>query len=567
MVTGLVAIGLGLAAAIAWMGRPEPQEPVRPTPWTSLEGSERDPAFSPDGDQLAFVWNGGGDGFFHLYVKLVSGGDMLQLTDSPANDRYPVWSPDGREIAFARKTKMGYQVRVVPALGGPERRFTESTASPKGLDWSPDGRFIAIADQSPGVAQTAIVLLDVREGDKTALTTPPPKGEGDGFPNFSPDGKIIAFIRRDVNVAFSKIFTRAIEPAEESRLLDFDAGRSIDLDWLPDGSGLLVAAARDGYTNLWKVPTDGKTATKLVVGEGVRTLSVDHTGTRLAYAEARSPVANIWRIARSGDEAFEEPACLIASTRFDWDPEISPDGKKIVLASWRSGGSGVWICDAGDIDCTPVTQEGRAFNPTWSPDGNWIAYTGEIGGNVDVYVTDVEGAFHRRLTQSESADGFPSFSHDGQWIFFTSDRRGESENWKIPIEGGEAIPLSQGRQPRESVDGRYLYYAKEVRGFKLLDLFRRPMEGGDEELVLERKTGGHNWDLRNGEIIFTHPSEHKGITIQRLDLDTLDLTTIAELGDELMTSNGLDVSPDGRSILFAVQEPQTTDIVLVEGFH
>ncbi len=98
LIAGLVVLGLGLAAVMAWMGRPEPPKPLRSTPWTSLEGFELDPAFSPDGNQLAFVWDGGGDGFFHLYVKLVSGGDMLQLTDSPANDRYPVWSPDGREI-------------------------------------------------------------------------------------------------------------------------------------------------------------------------------------------------------------------------------------------------------------------------------------------------------------------------------------------------------------------------------------------------------------------------------------------------------------------------------------
>ncbi len=136
---GTGGVGLGLAAVMAWMGRPEPPEPLRSTPWTSLEGFELDPAFSPDGNQLAFVWDGGGDGFFHLYVKLVSGGDMLQLTDSPANDRYPVWSPDGREIAFARRTESGYEVRTVPALGGAERRLAESTAIPKGLDWSSDG--------------------------------------------------------------------------------------------------------------------------------------------------------------------------------------------------------------------------------------------------------------------------------------------------------------------------------------------------------------------------------------------------------------------------------------------
>ncbi len=136
----------------------------------------------------------------------------------------------------------------------------------------------------------------------------------------------------------------------------------------------------------------------------------------------------------------------------------------------------------------------------------------------------------------------------------------------MPFEGGEAIPLCSGRQARESKDGGYLYYAKEVQGYRLLDLFRRPMEGGDEELVLERQTGGHNWVLREGEIIFANPSGQKGIFIRRLDLETLEVTKLVELGDELMTSNGLDVSSDG-TILFTVQVPQETDIVLVEGLR
>ncbi len=92
------------------------------------------------------------------------------------------------------------------------------------------------------------------------------------------------------------------------------------------------------------------------------------------------------------------------------------------------------------------------------------------------------------------------------------------------------------------------------------------MEGGDEELVLERQTGGHNWVLREGEIIFANPSGQKGIFIRRLDLETLEVTKLVELGDELMTSNGLDVSSDG-TILFTVQVPQETDIVLVEGLQ
>ncbi len=375
LIAGLVVLGLGLAAVMAWMGRPEPQEPLRSTPWTSLEGFELDPAFSPDGDQLAFVWDGGGNGSFHLYVKLVSGGDALQLTNSPANDRYPVWSPDGREIAFTRRMESGYEVRTVPALGGAERRLAESTAIPNGLDWSPDGRFIAMTDQESGESQTRIVFLNTSNGRKTVVTTPPSVGEGDEFPAFSPDGKSIAFIRRDVNAAFSKIAIQALGVQAQPRLVDLAVGQSIHLDWLPDGSALFVAAVSGGYTGLWKVPMNGDKPSRLAIGEGVRTLAIDHAGSRLAYAEAPSPITNIWRITITDGGALGEPSKLITSTRFDWDPEVSPDGKKIAFASWRSGPSGLWVCDGDGTNCRELIAP-RAFNPTWSPDGDRIAYTG-----------------------------------------------------------------------------------------------------------------------------------------------------------------------------------------------
>ena len=75
--------------------------PLRTVPLTSLPGQERAPAFSPDGNQVAFFWEGE-TGNEDIYVKLVDAGTPLRLTTSPVSDRNPAWSPEGRHIAFIR---------------------------------------------------------------------------------------------------------------------------------------------------------------------------------------------------------------------------------------------------------------------------------------------------------------------------------------------------------------------------------------------------------------------------------------------------------------------------------
>lgn len=534
---------------------------------TSLEGFELDPAFSPDGNQLAFVWDGGGDGFFHLYVKLVSGGDALQLTDAPADDRYPVWSPDGREIAFARRSESGYEVRTVPALGGAERRLAESTAIPDGLDWSPDGHFIAMTDRIENNEIEHIALLETATGRKTILMTPSITHR-DGKPAFSPDGTTVAFIRKNLSGGIRQIFLKPVDGGE-ARHVPLEVDWPEWLGWLPDGSALLAVGVQEGDTSLWRVPVDGRPATRVGVGDDPKGFAIDPSGARLVYEKRSSPNSDIWRVSGPKAEVRSEPARLIASTRLDWDPEYSPDGRKIVFTSMRSGGNAVWVCGHDGANASRLTPEGITSGPTWSPDGKSILYMSRRDGQNEVYVADATGGWERCLTQNPANDGAPVFSKEGRWILFTSDRNGESRVWKIPVEGGEAIPLTPpgGRVGRETDDGRYLIYVKQALSYRIADLYRMPIEGGEEELILEGQTSGFNWRIWEGDVIFAGPLLQKGTAIQRLDLETLEVTTLVELGDEFTFSNGLDISSDGRWILFTVQRPQTTDLILVENFQ
>src|SRR5262249_56379067 len=69
-------------------------------PFSGLPGRELYPDFSPEGNRIAFSWNGGAGGAYSIYVKLIGEGTPLRLTRNAADDFFPAWSPGGTYIAF-----------------------------------------------------------------------------------------------------------------------------------------------------------------------------------------------------------------------------------------------------------------------------------------------------------------------------------------------------------------------------------------------------------------------------------------------------------------------------------
>ena len=101
--------------------RSKPPQPAI-TPAVTNVGEKYTPSLSPDGQHLAFAWNGGAGPHFNLYVKLVGTEESLRLTKRASIDFNPVWSPDGRYIAFCRILKGATGIYVIPASGGAERK-------------------------------------------------------------------------------------------------------------------------------------------------------------------------------------------------------------------------------------------------------------------------------------------------------------------------------------------------------------------------------------------------------------------------------------------------------------
>jgi eukaryotic-like serine/threonine-protein kinase len=570
----LLAAGLGaagLAAVLLSSRRPvnAPLPPLDSIPIASFPGEKWAPALSPDGRQVAFGWDGEGEPA--LYVKLVGSGDPLRLTHGPGGVYAPAWSPDAREIAYLRHPDKDHtdrhEVVVVPALGGPERRLAKTTTEGHGLAWSPDGRSLAIADKASPDEPDAIFLLAIETGEKRRLTAPRgSRSIGDGRPAFAPDGGTLAFIRKDSNIFYSTIWVQPLAGGSAERL-PFEGYSVYDVDWTPDSAAVVASAGRHQEgSRLWRVPISGAEPSPLPLGENAEAISVARTGHRLAYTQLAEDI-NIWRIPGPTAGQRIPPRAFIQSSRKDWHPTFSPDGQRIAFSSGRSGQLAVWICDSGGSNCAQVARTSGALAPLWSPNGEWIAFAARDAktANESVNVVNVASGFTRQLTvEGASNHNTPSWSRDGRQIYFASDRSGKYEVWKMSAEGGRAaqVTVQGGGGVLEADDGG-LYFSK---GWPAGPLWRMPPGSRAEELVVDRPLAIHTWTLWKDAIVYFDQAS-EGPVLEMWGMKTRRVTRLATLERGAEPWWGLAVSPDGKWILYSQRDSSPRDIMMIENFQ
>lgn len=574
---------LALTSIAAWLYvlrlRPSAaKSSMRVIPFTSFPGREDQGALSPDGNQVAFVWEGENGDNADIYVKSVSGERPLRITTDPAIDLRPAWSPDGQRICFLRiSQKGGYFIFVASALAAaPERMLFTVNHDPGTLAWSHDGKYIATSDGLPDSKNTNIVLFSVETGEKRTLTNVPAQYWSDSTPSFSPDSKSVAFIRQNTPIT-GDIYVVPTTGGEPRRItLDnarysFDSGIIGGLAWTSDGAELIFCSTRGGLPSLWRVAVAGGDPERLQVGgDNSYYPSVSLQGHRLSYTRV-SGGTPIYRIEAAPDQTNQRPVAkkFLSSTREDASPRYSPDGKRIAFQSDRSGNPEIWMCDRDGQNISQLTffRRGVAGTAQWSPDGSQIAFDYRAAGMSDVYVMKVTGGVPRKVTSEDSDDSVPSWSRDGKYLYFASNRTGSLEVWKMPVEGGEETQITRhgGFTAFESTDGRYIYYSKN-NGCP--GVWRMPAEGGDEAKVLSEGGAGSwgQWTLADKGIYFIN-YQPDGLSVSLYNFATQKVTRLIGLEKVNEFVGGLTTSPDGKEILYTQQDPVTSDIMLVEDFR
>jgi Tol biopolymer transport system component len=567
----MLVVGAGFSVTRWAASRHAGFGPLDPVPLTSDLGSEIEPTFSPDGDQVAYAWDGPAQNNWDIYVKMVGSDSPLRLTKGPEPEAFPSWSPDGRLIAFRRflPQQRRSQVLVIPPIGGQERLISEDSHSGGPLAWSPDNRWIVTSSSEVAHGPVGLVAIDANTGESHRLTKPPKENWGDVDPAVAPDGASMVFVR-DLG-STSELYRLRLKPdfqpeGQPEPLTAHHRWTGMPAFTAYGKAVVYSSGIKDDISSLWLLPLSADAGPSRLLFRSTSSCyqpALSRRRNRLAFSVGRIFRVDTWRLDLTADfKPAGPPIRLISSTHTDYNAQYSPDGNRIVFHSTRSGASEIWASDADGLNAVRLTNFNAPItgSPRWSPDGQWIVFDSNKEGQFEVYRMRTNGGAPERLTHDTATDGVPSYSHDGRFVYFMSNRSGTNQVWKMSADGSNPRQITRhgGYLAFESHDGGWLFYSRADGDSPL---YRVPVDGGEETQVLPRVNEFGFCVTRKGLLFST--GEGSG-GIEFLDLETGKISPFFQ--PERQMTVGLNLSTDQRHLLFPQRESSGSDLMLVENF-
>ena len=483
----------------------------------------------PTMNKTSIVFAFGGD----LWIVPRVGGDAVRITRGEGSEASPVFSPDGNTIAFTGTYDGNPDVYIVPAKGGTPKRLTYNPDADQVMSWTRDGQNVLFNSTLGGFSGVPrLFTVSIKGGLPNDL--PFPEGT-DG--SYSPDGTRIAYVPKTIWQEAWKRYrggqTRPIWIAKLSDSSWFEIPRKNSNDTTPMwiGEKVFFLSDRVGPVSLFVYDTNTKKVTQCLKNDGFDFKSAsagpdaivyeqfggihtydwssgksekisisiqgDFLETRKRIREV-SDYISVARISPNGVRAVMEARGDIftaptdkgdvrnltdTSNAADRDPSWSPDGKWIAYFSDRSGEYELMIQSSDGRGETKVLKPGESpsyyYMPVWSPDSKKIAYTDkrlniwytevETGKNVKVDTSAVENPFR---------DTYPSWSPDSKWLTWSRNLQTRIQAVFVhSIDTGKTTKLTDGlsdaRYPVFDLSGKYLYFVASTesgRGSSWLDM-------------------------------------------------------------------------------------------------
>jgi len=369
---------------------------------TSQPGAEWFPSLSPDGRWL--VYSGAGAQGRQIYLQSTSGQTPLNLSRDPTvDDDQPAFSPDGEHIAF-RSAREGGGIFVMGRTGEALRRITSVGFHPA---WSPDATQLAFTEenvelypQNSSGMHGGLWVVNVGAGAARQLYS------GDAvLASWSPHNKRIAYTHRPGSPPQAVIWSIPVTGGAPEPVFE-DTATAWNPAWSPDGQYLYFSSDRRGSMNLWRVRIDEASGKAKEEPEPVTTpasylahpsLSAD--GTRIAYTSALV-TANIQRLELDSSGTPRGDPVWVTTGSLRWaNPDPSPDGSLVVFYSLVQPEGHLYVVRPDGTDMRQLTSDSAIDRvPRWSPDGKWIACFSTRSGRIEVWEVRPDGSDLKQLT-------------------------------------------------------------------------------------------------------------------------------------------------------------------------
>lgn len=419
-------------------------------------------------------------------------------------------SPDGRYTAYARddEGKQSLWLRQ-NSNSGETQIVPPGTIKYLFLRFSPDGEFLYFVATQGDSSSTLYQITTLGRSQRQLIVGV------DSQISFSPDGKSLAFIRRDSGGS-SLIVADA--GGGNERILNTRKDPEVyteGVSWSPDGSMIAVGTLkrRSNFAGgIATVDINTGVETPIVLSEKevirVSHLAWVNDGKGIIFCQFTSPTGRLYQL-----RYLSYPSGVVQYVSNDLtsyeDLSLTADSKSLVSVQ-REYSMGLWLTPEGDFTrATPInTRTGRddgELGVTWTKDGK-IAYVSSEGGAQNIWRYNADGSDQKPLTtgteegkvfpvlsggsdtlyflnhfdywrmsaeglsqQKVTTDGaidFPA-SADDKWIVYTSRKDGgEFRIWRTPAHGGEAVRLTdvESSRPALSPDGKLVAYVQSANG-------------------------------------------------------------------------------------------------------
>ncbi len=459
-------------------------------------------SFSADGKWIVFTSERNGFGQADIYRVHEDGSGLERLTDCPALDDQASLSPDASQVAFVSTRDkhtaniwiLNLKTRKLDNLTAQTGIAGDST-KPNGFfhpSWSTDGKWIAFSSDrntkwighgnGSGWEHVQELRIYIMHPDGTGLRCISKTGVCSGAPKWSPDGKQIVFYEISVEDTWgarrpnlakkvtSQIISVNIETGERT---EHTSGPGLKL--LPqyitnENIGYLTKAVANAGLNY----TNGT-----VIKGDMRSPSWSHDGNKVVYEKVDFK-------ARPQDQLLYSWDCKYEYRYTDVFPNFSKDGKLVITE--KALNSSIAIMDADGSNRMRIfnADSGAAFMPTWSPDGQWIAFG--YGGYLQsrktqgakIMMVKIDGTNAQDLTDGLPNAGFPSWSPDGKKIVY---RVWGGSDWGLrilDIESHSIKILTTGYDnlPFWSPDGKLISFTRKHDNNNF-DIFTIKPDGSD----------------------------------------------------------------------------------------
>ncbi len=401
---------------------------------------------SPDGRYLAYISNA--RGHTSLWVRQMDVPSAVQIVPPGTGQIQDVtFTPDGNFLDYtsAGTNDINAKLYQIPVLGGSPHLLLEPADT--GVSFSPDGRQMAygIFDSALGESHLMIANSDGSGARRLAVRT---GGETSAYDavRWSPNGQRIAAFVSDPDPGGNNIKFIEVDVATGTqRTMPGRNWRSVsDFTWLPDGSGLLVAAEKK-------------------------------TGAPVQLWIVSDPGGKVRRVSNDLSDYFSVA--------------VSADGRTIV-ASQHHRVSDIWVGPANSPEDTKQISWGR-FDGThgiaWTPD-NRIVYVAMPSETWEFLISDADGGNRKQLTFDGHFREDPAVCDHGRAVVYGSDLDGTYQLWKLALQNGVSSKLTNGpgeREPACDAAGEWVWYLGQVSGGSSR-IFKMPVSGGAPVQVSDR---------------------------------------------------------------------------------